>query len=148
MDRNGQKDGWMRLMGLPVCSCGRSMAKKGMMRELRSDKNHRPGPTVNWIRSSVAEIGMECPACRRDWRVKFLCCDRFETRGRAPVDVWPIPRGEEAETVLRRVLAQREAESRRPPAKPPAEYRPSTQEDADRAKRWIAKNRAQAGWTG
>ena len=53
-----------------------------------------------------------------------------------------------SEAVLRRVRAQREAESRRPPAKPPAEYRPSTQEDADRAKRWIAKIRAQAGWTG
>lgn len=145
MDKNGQREPWMRMMALPVCSCGRSMAKKGMLRELRADKNHRPGPTVNWIRSSVAEIGMECPACGRDWRVQFLCCDRFETRGRAPVDIWPIPPGEEAETVLRRVLKRREQESR--PKEKPAEYRRSTPADAERAKRWIARIRAQAGWS-
>ena len=143
MDKNGQKDGWMRLMALPVCSCGRSMVRKGMLRELRANKNHRPGPTVNWIRSSVAEIGMECQACGRDWRVQFLCCDRFESRRPAPVDIWPIPPGEAAETVLRRVLKRREQESL--PKEQPKEYRRGTPEDAARARQWLARLRTQAG---
>ena len=143
MDRNGQREPWMRIMALPVCTCGRVLTKKSLLRELWADKNHRPGPTVSWIRSSVAEIGMACPACGRDRRVRFLCCDRFESRRPAPVDIWPIPPGEEAETVLRQVLKRREQEGL--PKEQPAEYRRSTPEDAARAKQWIARLRTQAG---
>lgn len=86
---------------------------------------------------------MECQACGRDWRVQFLCCDRFESRRPAPVDIWPIPPGEAAETVLRRVLKRREQESL--PKEQPKEYRRSTPEDAARARQWLARLRTQAG---
>lgn len=144
------KERWFELKALPTCSCGRSLCKKGMIRELQSNKNHRPGPSEGMIRSSVATIRLDCFACHRSWDARFLCVDRFE-RGPAravPTDCWPIRWNERPEDLLRHIMEnrRREAAGEAPVPKMP-EYVPvMSPEDAARAKRHIAAIRAKMGW--
>lgn len=145
------KERWFELKTLHTCSCGRSLCKKGMMRELQSSKNHRPGPSAGLIRSSVATIRLDCFACGRSWDARFLCVDRFErSPGKAvPTDCWPIQWNEKAEDALAHILENR----RRAEAgeslliKSPSYVPVMNQEDAARAKRHIAEARARFGWT-
>lgn len=143
---------WFELKGLPTCSCGRSLCKKGMVRELQSPRNHRPGPSAGMIRSGVATIRLDCFGCHRSWDARFLCVDRFE-RGTArsvPTDCWPVRWNERPEETLARVLEDRQrAENGEGPNIPrAAEYiPPMTPEQAQKARENIAKIRARMGWT-
>ena len=66
---------WFELKALPVCSCGRTLCKKGMVRELRNNKNNRPGPREGSVLSSVATIRLDCFACGRSWGVHLREAD-------------------------------------------------------------------------
>lgn len=144
------KERWFELKGLPTCSCGRTLCKKGMVRELTNSKNHRPGPCEGMIRSSVATIRLDCFACHRSWDARFLCVDRFEkgTARAVPTDAWPIRWNEQPEDALRHILEnrRREAAGEAPVQKSSTYIPPMTEEDAARAKRYIAEIRARMGW--
>lgn len=144
------KERWFELKGLPTCSCGRTMCKKGMVRELRADRNARPGPVAGWIRSSVVTIRLDCFGCHRSWDARFLTVDRFERLSTkpVPVDCWPIRPGESPEEALEYILEnRRRAEAGEAPVqKGPTYIPPMTEEDAARARRYIAEIRAQMGW--
>lgn len=144
------KERWFELKELPTCSCGRSLCKKGMVRELQSDRNARPGPSEGMIRSSVVTIRLDCFACHRSWDARFLCVDRFE-RGAAravPTDCWPIRWSERPEDLLQHILENRcrEAAGEAPVARTPEYVPPMSPEEAARAKRHIAAIRAKMGW--
>ena len=144
------KERWFELKGLPTCSCGRTLCKKGMVRELRSDRNARPGPMAGWIRSSVVTIRLDCFACHRSWDARFLTVDRFERMSTkpVPVDCWPIRWNESPEEALQHILdnRRREEAGELPLQKSPTYIPPMTEEDAARAKKYIAEIRAQMGW--
>ena len=150
MNKQENKERWFELKRLPTCSCGRSLCKKGMVRELRADRNARPGPIAGWIRSSVVTIRLDCIACHRSWDAKFLTVDRFERMSTkpVPVDCWPIRPGESPEEALEHILEnRRRAESGEAPLQKSTTYiPPMTEEDAARARRYIAEIRAQMGW--
>lgn len=150
MSGTGNKERWFELKALPTCSCGRTLCKKGMVRELRADRNARPGPMAGWIRSSVVTIRLDCFGCRRSWDARFLTVDRFERLSTkpVPVDCWPIRPGESPEEALEHILEnRRRAEAgEQTVLKEPAYIPPMTEEDAARARRYIAEIRAQMGW--
>jgi hypothetical protein len=141
---------WFELKALPTCSCGRSLCKKGMLRELQSNKLHRPGPSAGMIRSSVVTIRLDCFGCGRSWDARFLCVDRFE-RGTAravPTDCWPIRWNESPEDALDHIIENRRREQAgEAPVQKAQSYVPvMSQEDAERARRHIAEARARFGW--
>lgn len=144
------KERWFELKGLPTCSCGRTMCRKGMVRALQADRNARPGPMAGWIRSSVVTIRLDCSHCGRRWDARFLAVDRYERMSAKPVpiDCWPIRPGESPEEALEHILEnRRRAESGEAPLqKSPTYIPPMTEEDAARAKRYIAEARARFGW--
>lgn len=144
------KERWFELKGLPTCSCGRTMCRKGMVRELQADRNARPGPMAGWIRSSVVTIRLDCSHCGRRWDARFLAVDRYERMSAKPVpiDCWPIRPGESPAEALEHILEnRRRAESGEAPLqKSPTYIPPMTEEDAARAKRYIAEARARFGW--
>lgn len=144
------KERWFELKGLPTCSCGRTLCKKGMVRELQADRNARPGPVAGWIRSSVVTVRLDCSHCGRRWDARFLAVDRYERMSAKPVpiDCWPIRPGESPEEALEHILEnRRRAESGEAPLqKSPTYIPPMTEEDAARAKRYIAEARARFGW--
>lgn len=144
------KERWFELKELPTCSCGRSLCKKGMVRELQSGRNARPGPSKGMIRSSVVTVRLDCFGCRRSWEARFLCVDRFEkgTARAVPTDCWPITWNESPEEALERILEnRRRAEAGETAVRKSSTYiPPMTKEDAARAKRYIAEARARFGW--
>ena len=144
------KERWFELKGLPTCSCGRTLCKKGMVRELQADRNARPGPVAGWIRSSVVTVRLDCSHCGRRWDARFLAVDRYERMSAKPVpiDCWPIRPGESPEEALEHILEnRRRAESGEAPLqKSPTYIPPMTEEDAARAKKYIAEARARFGW--
>lgn len=144
------KERWFELKGLPTCSCGRTLCKKGMVRELQADRNARPGPVAGWIRSSVVTVRLDCSHCGRRWDARFLAVDRYERMSAKPVpiDCWPIRPGESPEEALEHILEnRRRAESGEAPLqKRPTYIPPMTEEDAARAKKYIAEARARFGW--
>lgn len=148
--RKEQSEPWMKLAGDFVCTCGRPLHKKGMMRELRAGKNYRPGPTVSWIRSGICTVRLDCFACGRSWDARFLVCDRYDAKSTRPVpkDAHGLRPGEDPETRLREIVAAREAAKKQPerriPAPEPA--RVSTEADAALARRRIAEIRKAMGW--
>lgn len=151
MNKPENKERWFELKALPTCSCGRSLCKKGMVRELQANKLHRPGPSSGLIRSSVVTIRMDCFACHRSWDARFLCVDRFE-RGfgkTVPTDCWPIRWNESPEEALEHILDnRRRVEAGEAPVVKGPEYIPvMNEEDAARAKRYIAEARVRFGWT-
>lgn len=141
---------WFELRALHTCSCGKSLCKKGMLRELQANKIHRPGPSAGLIRSSVATIRLDCFACGRSWDARFLCVDRFERRpGKAvPTDCWPIRWNESAQDALDHIMENRRREQagEAPVQKAPSYVPVMTQEDAERARKHIALARARFGW--
>lgn len=145
-----KQERWFELRALPTCSCGRSLCKKGMVRELQSNKRHKPGPSSGMIRSSVVTIRLDCFACHRSWDARFLCVDRFErSPGKAaPTDCWPIRWGESPEAALEHIMENRRREERgeAPVVKSPSYVPVMNAEDAERAKRHIAEARARFGW--
>lgn len=148
--RKEPNEPWTKLAGDFVCTCGRPLRKKGMMRELRNGKNYRMGPTISWIRSGICTIRMDCHACGRSWDARYLVCARYDAgpgKG-APRDVWGLKPGEDPEARLREIVAAREAAKKQPerriPAPEPA--RVSTEADAALAKRRIAEIRKAMGW--
>ena len=148
---NESKEKWFDLKALPTCSCGRSLCKKGMMRELLSGRHARPGPTIGWIRSSVVTMRLDCFACHRSWDARFLILDRWERKSTKPVpqDCWPIRWNESPEEALEHILENRRREEagELPLVKGPTYIPVMTEEDAARAKRYIAEARARFGWT-
>ena len=146
-----KQEKWFELKALPTCSCGRHLCKKGMMRELLSGKNARPGPTSNWIRSSVVTIRLDCFACHRSWDARFLTVDRWERKSTksVPLDCHPIRWNETAEQALERILEdRRRAEAGEAPVVENYVYIPPMDEEAAaRARKYIAEARARFGWT-
>lgn len=144
------KERWFEMKGLPTCSCGKTLCRKGMVRELQADRNARPGPVAGWIRSSVVTIRLDCYHCGRRWDARFLAVDRYERMSAKPVpiDCWPIRPGESPKEALEHILEnRRRAEAgEREVLKEPAYIPPMTEEDAARAKRYIAEARARFGW--
>lgn len=144
------KERWFELKGLPTCSCGRTMCKKGMVRELQADRNARPGPVAGWIRSSVVTVRLDCSHCGRRWDARFLAVDRYERMSAKPVpiDCWPIRPGESPKEALEHILEnRRRAEAGEGEVlKEPAYIPTMTEEDAARAKKYIAEARARFGW--
>ena len=146
-----EKSRWFELKGLPVCTCGQSLRRKGMVRALQSDKNCRPGPGRGLIKSCVSTIRLDCHCCGRSWDARFLCVDRYErTSHRAvPTDCWPIRWNEQAEDALSAILENRKREERGEETRPrfaPEPPETMTREDAERARRNIAAIRARMGW--
>lgn len=141
---------WFELKALPTCSCGRPLCKKGMIRELRANKNNRPGPREGSLLTSVATIRLDCRACGRSWDARFLTVMRYEPKHTKPVpqDCWPIRWNESPEETLRHILEnRRRLEAGEAPVERMPNYIPlMSQEDADRAKRHIAAARARFGW--
>ena len=144
------KERWFEMKGLPTCRCGKTLCRKGMVRELQADRNARPGPVAGWIRSSVVTIRLDCYHCGRRWDARFLAVDRYERMSAKPVpiDCWPIRPGESPEEALEHILEnRRRAESGEAPLqKSPTYIPPMTEEDAARAKKYIAEARARFGW--
>lgn len=144
------KERWFELKGLPTCSCGRTLCRKGMVRELQADRNARPGPMAGWIRSSVVTVRLDCSHCGRRWDARFLAVDRYERMSAKPVpiDCWPIRPNESPKEALEHILEnRRRAEAgEREVLKEPAYIPTMTEEDAARAKRYIAEARARFGW--
>ena len=146
-----EKSRWFELKGLPVCTCGQSLHRKGMVRALQSDKNCRPGPGRGLIKSCVSTIRLDCHSCGRSWDARFLCVDRYErTSHRAvPTDCWPIRWNEREEDALSAILENRKREERGEETRPrfaPEKPETMTREDAERARRNIAAIRARMGW--
>ena len=146
-----EKSRWFELKALPVCTCGQSLHRKGMVRALQSDKNCRPGPGRGLIKSCVSTIRLDCHCCGRSWDARFLCVDRYaRTSHRAvPTDCWPIRWNERAEDALSAILEDRKREERGEAPRPrfaPETPKAMTREDAERARRNIAAIRARMGW--
>lgn len=151
MNKPENKERWFELKAVPTCSCGRSLCKKGMVRELQSRGKARPGPMMGWIRSSVVTIRLDCFACHRSWDARFLVVDRFERTSAKPVplDCWPIRWHESPEEALEHILENRRREAAGEPLvqKGPRYIPVMNEEDAARARRHIAEARARFGWT-
>ena len=141
---------WVQLKELPVCTCGRALSKRGMIRELRSNKNNRPGPSMGLIHSSVATIHLHCFGCARSWDVRFLTVDRYERSAAqaVPCDCWPLRPEESPKDALAKILENRRKEANGEVAGPRNSQKPAamTEEESQRAKRHIAEARARFGW--